>query len=877
MSYYLHLAKQYMWRNKARTAYSVLGIFLTFIMCFSVMTVFYSVWDYNFLKDYNSQPYEFYTISRDIELTPAVIENIKRLEKDERVAKLSIWCPDIYCQNGRRLVLTSSLKPDDEEEYYLWLKLKEIGDLKGTAQSIKDEYGIEFKIRNAVLEYYRQDESLKSALINLLLTLAVMVCGGFCVAVLRNTMMISVAERVRDYGLLRCVGMSESQLKILLLTEGFCMSLLASIFGIIFGYGGLQLIEPWLISMLELESYFSFGFYPKAAVFVTLLCVAVTLFSLLEPSRQAGLVSPVEALHGVYGASSKKKKTRMKKRREGIMSRIFGPAGFYAGRNMKYGRGHHIPVFVAMFFSVAFLLTVFSFSSTYEATLSASLGYQYYYQESVYRHKDWRIQTGTTGARQGHYGLIYGDDEVMVRRTLEKRTDVEDTLGLIESAENTVKPLDGSYLYDIDLYGQMKQNNIVLLEAIALGADDIEKERQYLTEGEINYENMVNENGILICDNSSNGRLTDYKPGDTIKILSVAGAARAKAAFLNAIVEIAQRNRMQAYDTVDFREDKPEETVYTWNKEALLYRIKQGVDDTEYDELFEELLTELEGCGYDIRDKADDIYSIIDLLAVLKGYEYEHGAVEICTVEGILADDIYYESAYNMGYETEGYTLYMVYAMDTALRRCNEIREEEIAFGEELPDGVFMKADIITNASYEDFYPRVALHRKMQFPDRQISRYASDKDLYHSDRNECIDHAENIKKQRVTKVVVTLSSSFVIVVCMVQIINTLQANMRTRKKELWVYNVVGMSGRMRFKMLMIEYGFSAVLAVTLGCLSSLILSYVFIEKFMDVNGKFEYHWPYLTAILISACILGLILLTNHIEIRNINEEHREIK
>ena len=29
MGYYLHLAKQYMWHNKARTLYSVLGIALT--------------------------------------------------------------------------------------------------------------------------------------------------------------------------------------------------------------------------------------------------------------------------------------------------------------------------------------------------------------------------------------------------------------------------------------------------------------------------------------------------------------------------------------------------------------------------------------------------------------------------------------------------------------------------------------------------------------------------------------------------------------------------------------------------------------------------------------------------------------------------------
>ena len=58
MRYYLHLAKQYMWHNKARTLYSVLGIALTYILSFCILTIGYSAWDYQYYSVYATDPYE---------------------------------------------------------------------------------------------------------------------------------------------------------------------------------------------------------------------------------------------------------------------------------------------------------------------------------------------------------------------------------------------------------------------------------------------------------------------------------------------------------------------------------------------------------------------------------------------------------------------------------------------------------------------------------------------------------------------------------------------------------------------------------------------------------------------------------------------------
>ena len=74
MGYYLHLAKQYMWHNKARTLYSVLGIALTYILSFSILTVGYSIWDYIFYSVYASDPYELF-YSRNDAFSDDMIDN----------------------------------------------------------------------------------------------------------------------------------------------------------------------------------------------------------------------------------------------------------------------------------------------------------------------------------------------------------------------------------------------------------------------------------------------------------------------------------------------------------------------------------------------------------------------------------------------------------------------------------------------------------------------------------------------------------------------------------------------------------------------------------------------------------------------------------
>ena len=142
--------------------------------------------------------------------------------------------------------------------------------------------------------------------------------------------------------------------------------------------------------------------------------------------------------------------------------------------------------------------------------------------------------------------------------------------------------------------------------------------------------------------------------------------------------------------------------------------------------------------------------------------------------------------------------------------------------------------------------------------DTLIRDYADRNDLHYlnvfTDLKGSADYSESLKYIKIAKVIATLFGGFVILVCLVQIINSLQANMRMRNTEMWLYDVVGMDKSMKFKMIFIEYGLSAMAAFVFGCIASFIISFFSIKKLLDVTDSFSFVWPLGTAIVIGLAI-----------------------
>jgi putative ABC transport system permease protein len=107
-----------------------------------------------------------------------------------------------------------------------------------------------------------------------------------------NTLLMSVTERVREFGVLSALGWSPGRVLAMVMLEGFVLSLGGSAAGIALGIAGLQWLaaSPMLRGLVEPRV--------SAALFVQVAAVTLALgiIGSLYPAGRAVRVHPVEAL-----------------------------------------------------------------------------------------------------------------------------------------------------------------------------------------------------------------------------------------------------------------------------------------------------------------------------------------------------------------------------------------------------------------------------------------------------------------------------------------------------------------------------------------------------------------------------------------------------
>jgi putative ABC transport system permease protein len=129
-----------------------------------------------------------------------------------------------------------------------------------------------------------------------------LIAGGVAllvgVFIVNLTMSVTVAQRTRELGLLRCVGADAGQVRRSVVLEALLIGLVAALAGLGFGYG-VAVVLRVLIDMGPLPGHLPGGSLVVSARTVAAALVVgclATVLSALAPARRAGRVSPVAAL-----------------------------------------------------------------------------------------------------------------------------------------------------------------------------------------------------------------------------------------------------------------------------------------------------------------------------------------------------------------------------------------------------------------------------------------------------------------------------------------------------------------------------------------------------------------------------------------------------
>ena len=132
------------------------------------------------------------------------------------------------------------------------------------------------------------------------LTTALLVFAGISVFVgaflIFNTFSITVAQRTREFGMLRTLGASSRQVLASVIVEALLLGIIASILGIALGFGFVKLVTA-AFKGIGFELPQSGLVVPTAAIVAPLIVgIVATLLSAVVPAVRATRVTPLEAL-----------------------------------------------------------------------------------------------------------------------------------------------------------------------------------------------------------------------------------------------------------------------------------------------------------------------------------------------------------------------------------------------------------------------------------------------------------------------------------------------------------------------------------------------------------------------------------------------------
>ncbi len=135
--------------------------------------------------------------------------------------------------------------------------------------------------------------------------------GLLIAAGILNTLLMSVLERTREFGVMMAVGMSPATLFRLVLVESFWLALIGIVVGIVITtpwyaylhYVGLDFSgaigQDYSASGILMDPLFKIRLYEESAIAILAGVFALTLLSGLYPAWRAGRIPPVESLKAI--------------------------------------------------------------------------------------------------------------------------------------------------------------------------------------------------------------------------------------------------------------------------------------------------------------------------------------------------------------------------------------------------------------------------------------------------------------------------------------------------------------------------------------------------------------------------------------------------
>ncbi|MFP3044247.1 MAG: FtsX-like permease family protein [Thermocladium sp.] len=133
------------------------------------------------------------------------------------------------------------------------------------------------------------------SLVNTFFVLIIVLSLAIAGLSIANTMLMNINERLREIGILKAIGSSNSQIMIMFMAESIIMTIIGSIIGVVVGFYGAHGVSALLnalgysinIEIVPLPSLFALGFAAS---------IIISIIASIVPIRRVAKVRPMEVL-----------------------------------------------------------------------------------------------------------------------------------------------------------------------------------------------------------------------------------------------------------------------------------------------------------------------------------------------------------------------------------------------------------------------------------------------------------------------------------------------------------------------------------------------------------------------------------------------------
>ena len=342
--------------------------------------------------------------------------------------------------------------------------------------------------------------------------LMIMLCGYLIIS---NEFLISVTKDVRFYGLLKTIGTTGKQIKVLIRRQAFLICLMGIPVGLLFGsvIGGQ--LTPYVMGILN-TNVIKVTLSPWIFVFSAFFSLATVFISIQKASRLAAKVSPIEALR----VSESEPRGKRKQKRSTTIS-----LWNMAMENVKWSPKKVGMVTLSLSLSLIILNGAYSLANSFnmEEYLSGMISHDFVvgdvswfnvyatYASQETLDEDFfqalSSQQGIESLERIYFSEKYGELD-------------ENWEGIAEQAQETLG-ISGDYL------AYMKED---LDQGTGIyhvyGVDDAVWEDFTLWEGTIDLEKLHSGNYVVVSAYDTEGKIRVYHVGDKVSVFDSDGGSR---------------------------------------------------------------------------------------------------------------------------------------------------------------------------------------------------------------------------------------------------------------------------------------------------------------------------------------------------------------